>query len=108
MKTMELSREVLAPKSQPLKVLPPVDGALLDHPFAAEQLAAFPSQFDTAPLPAPVQSHSVVHFLVQWVGISAFCAAVLWPVSEWRTNYTFKSLPQYLHQEYVWWVKTTR
>lgn len=44
----------------------------------------------------------------KWAALTLLAAAVLWPVVEWQMDYSFKTLPQYLRQEWTWWIVAVR
>jgi hypothetical protein len=91
-------QEVVAPR------LPSTEPTLRDDWAATARIATLQT---TAPRPGG-RAGQVIRFTAKWSSITVVCAAVLWPIVDTHINYCFKSVPQYLEQEWVWWVKTTR
>lgn len=105
MKTISAIPEAPAPKEQVANSLPAAEPTLLDNWSATAEVAMLA---ETAAIPSGARKHGILYLFSKWTCITAVCAAVLWPVVDAHINYCFKSVPQYLQQEWVWWVKTTR
>jgi hypothetical protein len=105
MKTIPAIPVAPTAKEQVANSLPAAEPTLLDNWSATAQVAMLAQ---AAPTAAGARKRGILYLFSKWTCITVFCAAVLWPVVDARTNYCFKTVPQYLQQEWVWWVKTTR